>query len=314
MAGAGPLEGDAQLVQLPVASDEAGQPAGRGDLQTRPRRRETGKLEHFHGLAEPLDGHGAERFHPDVPLDEAEGGGRQQDRIRLRHLLHPGREVGGLAHRGVVHVEVATDRPHQHVAGIQADPDLDGNAMRTLHLVAVAAHPLLHAEGRVAGAERVIFVGERGAEESHDAVAHDLVDGAFVVVDGLHHALQDGVEQVARLLGVALGEQLHGALEVGEENGHLLALAFQRAAGSQDAGGEVLRRVRLRRDARRRCRGAQRLTTLIAEATTRGVARPARRARHREAGAAVAAEPGRGRIGLPAARAEHRTERCSAPL
>jgi hypothetical protein len=79
MPGAGPLEGDAQLVQLPVASNEAGQPAGRGDLQTRPRRGETGELEHFHGLAEPLDGHGAERFHPDVPLHEAEGGGRQQD-------------------------------------------------------------------------------------------------------------------------------------------------------------------------------------------------------------------------------------------
>jgi hypothetical protein len=176
--------------------------------------------------------------------------------------------------------------------------------MRALHLVTVTAHPFLHAEGRVARAERVVLVGERGAEEGHDAVTHDLVDGAFVMVDGLHHAFQDGVEQMARLLGIAVGEQLHGALEVGEEDGHLLALAFQRAAGGQNSGREVLRRVRLRRGARGRRRGgAQGLTTFTAEAATLGIARPTGGARDREAGAAVAAEPCRGGIRVLAARA-----------
>ena len=40
----------------------------------------------------------------------------------------------------------------------------------------------------------------RGAEESHDPIAHDLVDDALVAVDGLHHPLEDGVEETARLL------------------------------------------------------------------------------------------------------------------
>jgi hypothetical protein len=73
----------------------------------------------------------------------------------------------------------------------------------------------------------VVLVGERRAEERHDPVAHDLVDGALVAVDGLHHPLEDGIESLRRLLGIAVGEELHRALEVGEEHGDLLALAFE---------------------------------------------------------------------------------------
>ena len=76
----------------------------------------------------------------------------------------------------------------------------------------------------------MVLVGERGAEERHDPVAHDLVDGALVAVDGFHHALEHGVEELARLLGIAVGEQLHRALQVGEEHGDLLALALQRGS------------------------------------------------------------------------------------
>jgi len=35
-------------------------------------------------------------------------------------------------------------------------------------------------------------------------------------VDRLHHPLEDRVEQFPGLLGVAVGEELHRALEVGE--------------------------------------------------------------------------------------------------
>jgi hypothetical protein len=59
-------------------------------------------------------------------------------------------------------------------------------------------------------------------------------------MDGLHHALEDGVEELARLFGIAVGEELHGALEVGEEDGDLLALAFQSGFGGEDLFGQVL--------------------------------------------------------------------------
>jgi hypothetical protein len=93
----------------------------------------------------------------------------------------------------------------------------------------------LYAQGGVAGAYGMIFVGERRTEKRHDAVAHDLVDGALVVMHRLHHALEHRIEQLTRLLRVALDKKLHRALHVCEEHRHLLALAFD--PGAEDALG-----------------------------------------------------------------------------
>ena len=114
-----------------------------------------------------------------------------------------------------------------HLAGVEPHADLDGHSLRAEDRLRMLCDGLLHPECRVASPHGVVLVGERRAEEGHDAVAHHLVDGAFVAVDGLHHSLEHRVEELARLLGIAVGEQLHGALEVGEEHGDLLALAFQ---------------------------------------------------------------------------------------
>jgi hypothetical protein len=91
-----------------------------------------------------------------------------------------------------------------------------------------------------------VLVGKRRAEQCHDPVAHDLVDGALVAVHGLHHVLDDGVEQLPRLLGVAVGEQLHRGLEVGKEDGDLFTLARQGGLRGEDLLGEVFGGVRLR--------------------------------------------------------------------
>jgi hypothetical protein len=73
-------------------------------------------------------------------------------------------------------------------------------------------------------------------------------------MDGLHHSFEYGIEDLSRLLGVAIGKQLHRALEVGEEHGDLLALALEGALGGEDPLREVLRRVGLRRrESRRAC-------------------------------------------------------------
>jgi hypothetical protein len=104
----------------------------------------------------------------------------------------------------------------------------------------------------------VVLVGDRRAEERHDPVAHDLIDGALIAVNRLHHAFEDGVEEFARLLGVAVGEQLHRALEVGEENRDLLPLAFEGDLGGEDPLGEVLGGVAIRGgEFRCRCAWAQ---------------------------------------------------------
>ena len=154
--------------------------------------------------------------------------------------------MGRLADGRVVHVEVAADGADDHLAGVHPDPDVQGHARGPVHLLGVALDRLLHPQRGVARPHRVILVGDRRAEQRHDPVAHDLVDGALVAMDGLHHAFEHGIEELAGLLGVAVGEQLHRALEVGEEHGDLLALALEGALRGEDLLGEVLRRVGLR--------------------------------------------------------------------
>ena len=82
-----------------------------------------------------------------------------------------------------------------------------------------------------------------GTKERHDAIAHDLVDGAFIAMHRLHHALQDGVEQLPGLLRVALGQEFQRTFEIRKQHGDLLALAFEGTARGENFFGQVGRRV-----------------------------------------------------------------------
>jgi hypothetical protein len=106
-------------------------------------------------------------------------------------------------------------------------------------------------------------------EERHDAVAHHLVHGAFVAVDRFHHALENGIEQPASFLGVAIGQELHRGLEVGEEHGDLLALADHGGARGQDLVGEMRGRVGLRR--RGVCRRREASSAAVTESCVVGI-------------------------------------------
>ena len=77
----------------------------------------------------------------------------------------------------------------------------------------------------IAGAAAGREITTHGFLGSFPTVAHHLVDRALVVMDGLHHAFKDGVENLSGLLRVAVGEQFHRPLEVGEQHRDLLALA-----------------------------------------------------------------------------------------
>jgi hypothetical protein len=176
-------------------------------------------------------GTGPQRPDGHVPLYQVEGRRGQQRRTRLRELLHARGEVRRLPDSGVVHAEVRADGSHDHFTGIQPYPDLDADPRATSSLVRIAPDGFLHPQGGVARPHRVILVSQRRAKQRHDPVAHHLVDGALVAVDGFHHVLEHGVEEPARLLWIAVGQQLHRALQVGEEHRHLLALALERGFG-----------------------------------------------------------------------------------
>ena len=140
----------------------------------------------------------------------------------------------------------------------------------------VVADGLLHGKGRVAGAHGVVLVGQGGAEKRHDAVAHDLVDGALVAVHRFHQALEDRVQELPGVLRVAVGEQLERAFHVGEEHRHLLALPLERVAGPEDPLGQVARRVALEGREGRFGDGRRRdgPPALVAEAAARQVGVP----------------------------------------
>ena len=122
-------------------------------------------------------------------------------------------------------IERTTTAPEFNPTG-----DLDEHALGPSHGLGVLLDRVLHPERRVAGPHRVILMGDRRPEQCHDPVAHHLVHGALVVMDRLHHPLERRVEELAGLLGISIRQQLHRALEVGEEDGDLLALAFERRA------------------------------------------------------------------------------------
>ena len=164
---------------------------------------------------------------------------------RSFHLIPP--RARRLPDGRVIHVQVVANGPHHHLAGVEPHPKLNGQAMHALHLLPVAANSLLHAQGGIARAHGVVLVRQRRPKQRHDAIAHDLVDRPFITVHGRHHALEHGVQQLSGLFGVAVGEQLHGALQVGEQDGDLLALAFEGALGGQDFLGQMIRGVAQRR-------------------------------------------------------------------
>ena len=98
--------------------------------------------------------------------------------------------MGGLPHGRVVHVQVTPNGSHHHFPGMQPNADVDRYALRALDLSGVMLDRLLHAQRRIAGTHGMILVGHGCPKQRHDAIAHDLVDGAFIAMHGRHHALQ----------------------------------------------------------------------------------------------------------------------------
>src|SRR5437660_5453241 len=95
-------------------------------------------------------------------------------------------------------------------------------------------------EGGVAGPRRVVRVGQWRPEERHDPVPRHPVDRTLVAMDRLHHVIENRVQELVGLLGVALREQLHRTLHVGEEDRDLLPLALKCGPRRQDALRQML--------------------------------------------------------------------------
>ena len=97
----------------------------------------------------------------------------------------------------------------------------------------------------------MVLVCNRRAEEGHDAVAGILIDRAFEAMDPVGEDREKPIHDLVPLLGIDLLGEIHRALHVREEDGHLFSLALEREARSENLLDQVTWGVRQRRRGRR---------------------------------------------------------------
>jgi hypothetical protein len=111
-----------------------------------------------------------------------------------------------LAYGPVVHGQITADGPDHDLARVQPDSNLHFDAVRAADLLVVALNGLLHGERGIAGPHGIVPMGDGGAKQRHNAIAEHLVDRPLIPMDGRHHPLQHGVEELARFLRIAVGQ------------------------------------------------------------------------------------------------------------
>ena len=167
--------------------------------------------------------------------DDLPGSGQRQ---------HPRGQVRGVADRRVVHAKIPADRADDDGAGVDPDAHLEVPLVLALDLVAQGLQVAVDLERGVKRAGRVILVGDRRAEQRHDAVPEKLIDRALVAVNRVQDHLEGAVHDGVDLLGIqALGHRREAG-HVGEHHGDLLALSLDGALRREDLLGEMPRGVR----------------------------------------------------------------------
>jgi hypothetical protein len=83
----------------------------------------------------------------------------------------------------------------------------------------------------------MVFMGDGGSEQRHDAVSQHLVHRALKAVDRIHHDVDSRIQELLGGFRVEIFNQLGGVFDVCQKHGDLLALALQSAAGGEDLIG-----------------------------------------------------------------------------
>ena len=277
---AGTSQGVLQMLHLHVAPHEACQTTGSGCLETTARKSRTDQFVNIDGRAQSLDRDFSQISYFDVALGQSQGVGGDEHTAGIGELLHSGRQMRRLSYSRVLHIEIVADGAHHHLAGMQTDADVHREALLPANFLAEIAHGLLHHQSRKAGSNPMVFEGNRGAEQCHDAVSHDPGDRSLVAVHCFHHAVDHRIEQSVRLLRIQLGNQLSGTLDVGKQDGDLLALTCEALLGSENSFGQMPGGIGLGRAEAGRfvLRRGNRLAALEAESGVGGQLCPARAA------------------------------------
>ena len=181
-------------------------------------------LVHLDRSVEALQVRGVEPLQGEGAADVARGVGGQQDPAHRGGRLQPRGPVHRVAHHHRSVVAALADGAEHHLAGVDADPHPQPDAVLALHVgvepLQVGHRPQRRADGTV----RVVLVRAAGPEDGDHRVADELLHHAAL---GLHRrapAAEVLAHHLAHRLGAEPGCQGGGVDEVAEQGGDQLAL------------------------------------------------------------------------------------------
>jgi len=247
-----------------VAPDKGGQAAGARAVEAGAERAGPFEIEHADRLDDALDRDAAPVAELKVALHQPRGLFGEAGFGKGFHAL---RDADIVAERGIVHAQIVADPPDHHLARVEADADVELDAVLDINLLRESAYRIADVQGGEAGSLSVVLVRNRSPKQRHDAVAGERVHRALEPIHAVGGNLEEILDDTKPLFGIEAFGEVHRAFDIGEQDGDVLALAFQRGFRLADLVGEMLgweRRVRGGRFGRRRG-GRQRRAAVAAE-------------------------------------------------
>src|ERR1700722_10700265 len=144
-----------------------------------------------------------------------------------------------MAERGEVHAQIVADLRYHHLARVEADADVEPDAVTGFHRRTEGQQGVADMQGGEAGSARMVLVRDRRTEQRDDPVAAELIRCAFKPVDTLGNDLDVILDDAEPMFGVHPFRQGHGALYVDGQDGDVLAFARQCGTGLTDLVGEM---------------------------------------------------------------------------
>jgi len=117
---------------------------------------------------------------------------------RFGQGFHAMGQAHGVTQGGVGHAGVVADAAHHYLARVQPEADREAQPLGAAQLFGIGRYRLGQVQSGRAGPPGVVLMGDGGAEESHDPVARELVDGAFEAVDAVGEDLEEALHDARK--------------------------------------------------------------------------------------------------------------------
>ena len=144
------------------------------------------------GSLPPFQGQRRNVLQIERPTDTLARHFAEQDAARGSGRLEARGDVHGVPDDGVLDHAADLARAGDDLARLNADPQAQGQPVRLLQLLVETGQGALHRQGAPQCAGRVVLVGHGRAEQDHDGVADQLVNGPLEA-DGLSGELPETI-------------------------------------------------------------------------------------------------------------------------